>query len=180
MMKKQPYSRTGCNGKFNASIKSIDFYNFFKKKYKKHAGHIPSQGEYSAIFDEFAEEIMNKIIYEAYEFRIPYHLGNLYVTQRDVKIRFDNQGNLINKGLAPDWNATKKLWREDEEARERKQLIYHFNEHSSRKRMRFHWDRRTIFLKNKSVYKFIPIRKWSRKLKDVIKDEDHNVIYYET
>lgn len=81
---------------------------------------------------------------------IPGKLGTLSVTGKKQKISFDDDGNVI--GLAPDWQATKKLWESNPTAAKDKKIIYHMNSHTSNIRYRYLWSKKHVLVKNKTLY----------------------------
>ena len=95
-----------------------------------------------------------------------------------IKIRFNPDGSLCTKGLRADWKSTKDLWAIDPEAKENKQLVFHFNEHTDRYNLKFFYDKRTSHMKNQTAYQFKVMRKWSRLLNKAVK-RNPNLNYYE-
>lgn len=75
--------------------------------------------------------------------------GTISLVGREQKARIED-GKVV--GLAPDWVTTKKLWKENEEARLRKQLVYHTNDHTEGVRYRWHWSKKNAMIENKSLY----------------------------
>jgi hypothetical protein len=77
-------------------------------------------------------------------------LGSIGMRGKRIQPKVNDAGQIV--GLAPDWVKTKKYWAENPEARERKQLIFHFNEHSGGIRYRIVWYKNRMILPNKSCY----------------------------
>ncbi len=96
----------------------------------------------------------------------PQRLGNLSVIGKKVKVKIED-GKIV--GLAPDWQNTKKLWARDPEARENKQLVYHFNEHTNSIRYRFFWSKARALMANKTLFTLKMTRTNKRKLAKLIK-----------
>ena len=78
--------------------------------------------QYVQIINHFMKFLSSKLL-SIGEITIPERLGKLSIFGKKVNIRIEN-GEI--KGLAPDWVKTKELWDSDEEAKNNKQLAYHF------------------------------------------------------
>lgn len=161
------FSRLGKKGKIKVTKGMSDAYKYYKANYKNE--HAITQTEYSVIFKEVMERMMFRIIFEAADIKLPAGVGNLRIKKRPVKIKFNPNGTLCRKGLRVDWQATKDLWATDQEAKDNKQVIFHFNEHTDRYNLSFYYDKRTSLMKNQSAYKFKPARKWGRLLNEAVK-----------
>jgi len=64
--------------------------------------------------------------------------------------RIGEDGNI--KGLAPDWGATRRLWKANPECRKKKTLVYFTNEHSGGIRYRMCWLKGKMRWQNKVLY----------------------------
>ena len=143
-----------------------DYYNFYKKKYNSNI----LQGKYSKIISEFNKELINLIIEENLEYKMPY-LGFTFSIRKDKRVPTIKNGRLYNTNPV-DWPTTKKLWEEDEEAKDRKLLVRYLNNHSSGYVYRVFCKKFTSKMKNKSLYKFKTNRFFQRSLSKRIKDEN--------
>lgn len=117
---------------------------------------------YAALIRRFHERVVDKIIFHQYEFKMPYHLGRIFVAKKKAQIYFNENGTIDHKKskLAVDFNATKKYGK----------TMYHYNTHTKGYYMRFHWRKNNLaaYVKNVSVYKFEPIHKNKTKLSTAI------------
>lgn len=170
------FSRKGKLGKLNASIGLQQAYEYYKKNYNNK--YNLTKREYSVIFREVAERLMFRIIFENFELKLPHDVGSILIKKTKIKIQFNEDGTLCHKGLRADWKSTKDLWAADEDAKNKKQIVYHFNEHTDRYNLKFAYDKRTSKMKNQSAYKFKPCRKWSRLLNEAVK-RNPNLNFYE-
>lgn len=170
------FSRKGKKGKFTADYGMTDAYKFYNQHYNN--DHEITQREYSLIFKEVMERMMFKIIFESFEMKLPSDVGNLRIKKTPIKIRFNEDGSLCTKGLRVDWKSTKDLWSIDAEAKEKKQLIFHFNEHTDRYNLKFYYDKRTSTMKNQTAYQFTVMRKWARLLNEAVK-RNPNLNFFE-
>jgi hypothetical protein len=114
----------------------------------------------------FIKFMMNKV-FEGKDVKIPSELGIMGIRGRRQKPRLDEEGNIA--GLPPDWVGTKKLWEENPEAKERGQLLYHFNEHSAGFRYKLVWFKGGYKFRNKSVYSIKLSRHNKRFISNLIK-----------
>lgn len=105
-------------------------------------------------------------LFDKGEISIPEKLGKLQVIGKKVKVRIEDG---VIKGLAPDWVKTKELWKQDPEAKDRKQLVYHFNEDSNGIRYKFHWSTNRVLVANKTLYSLRLTRTNKRDLSNKIK-----------
>lgn len=80
-------------------------------------------------------------------------LGTICIVGSKVRPRLNKDGEI--RGLAPDWRKTIALWKRDEEAKNKKEIVYCFNEHSNSIRYRIIWYRDTIKVINHKIYNLI-------------------------
>jgi len=104
---------------------------------------------------------------------IPEKLGNVNIIGKKVKVRMED-GEI--KGLAPDWVKTKELWAQDEEAKNRKQLVYHFNEQTNGIRYKFFWSKNRVLVSNKTLYNLKLTRTNKRELSQLVKNGKEYII----
>ena len=94
-------------------------------------------------------------------------LGKLSIFGKKVKVRIED-GEI--KGLAPDWVKTKELWESDSTAKERKQLVYHFNEDTNGIRYKFSWSKNRVLVSNKTLYTLRMTRTNKRELSKLVRE----------
>lgn len=172
-------------------IKSKEFYEFYAinhfKRYTATStkkGIINRNSKYFLEYKEFNDlltdlniGLRNLIIEQSFEFNIPYRMGILSIRKNKPEPYIDNEGNLVNT-LPVDWKATKELWANDEQAKEKKTLVRHLNKHSQGYVMRWKYDLSTANYKNKSVYRFVPCRDAKRMITPTVKDQNNKIDYY--
>jgi len=154
-----------------------DAYKYYKEEHGD--PHGVSSSVFSQICKEFYTAISEAIIYQAFDYKLPYRLGRIRVRKYKPKLRLREDGSLDRSKLRPDWAAVKALWKEDAEAKKNKQLVYHLNEHSDGYQHRWFWEKRTSNIPNHSAYCFIPSRNNKRTLAAAIKNENIEVDYFE-
>ena len=128
---------------------SDSYYEYRKNQnLTKGSVGVVNKKEYLEILKEFMKFLAKRLL-EKGEISLPERIGQVYVigTKPIVEVV---EGKI--KGLAVDWNATKKLWEEDSKEKEKKTIVYLFNEETNGIRYRFFWCRRGVYLANKTLY----------------------------
>jgi hypothetical protein len=125
-----------------------DFYGVGYKKYR-------------AICESFNKEVIDKILIEAKEFKLPYRLGSLRILKKEM-----NFSSAKNK-LKIDWQETNK----------HKKVIYHLNDHTDGFNYRWFWSKIKAIVKNKTIYSFQATRTNKRRLAGLLKTKQ--VDYFE-
>lgn len=144
VLRKQPKKRV----KIDYGIH--DVYNHYKEKVE--VGLRKPYKLFAAVLKDMNTCIMNEILLNSQEIKLPYHLGHLRI--KKSKMSFRNKNNLrIN------WLATKKAGKK----------IYHTNDHRNNYKYRFLW------LKGKhpggTPYSFIPTRTNKRRLSKILQTQ---------
>lgn len=136
------------------------------KIYKSHVdSKFISIDQYKQIIHLFIKFLVKKL-FSGEEIQLPFKLGKFFVIGKEVKPSINPDGKI--KGLAPNWKETNKLWKEDEEARKNKIIVYLFNEHSNNIRYKFFYSKRRSTVKYKFLYTFFLTRKNKRTLASII------------
>ncbi|MDB4285894.1 hypothetical protein N9933_01170 [bacterium] len=125
------------------------------KRYKKFSKKPVSIKEYLDINSLFIKYMISNVL-NGESISLPERFGTLSIVGKKTKIKFDEFNR--PKGLAPDWKRTKRLWAKNEEAKEKKQLVFHTNDHSDGIRYKFLWSKKRMFIKNKTLYSLILTR----------------------
>ena len=131
---------------------------------------------YREINDAFTEYLIDRLA-TGNIVTLPERMGDLVFVGRKVKPKIIDDKTL--KGISVNWKATKDYWNENSEAKEKKQLIYHFNEHSCGIRYKFFWYRRGVLARNKWFYTFIPARALKRRFAKYIIEEQREFLINE-
>jgi hypothetical protein len=131
--------------------------------------------EYLSITEGFMKFLSDKMIDSSEMVNLPSTMGILGVVGKKQKIKTDENGNI--KGLAPDWKSTLELWKENPKAKEKKEIIYFFNEHSGGIRYKFGWLKAKVPLRMKNLYMFIASRNNKRRLwKQILNKREYQII----
>jgi hypothetical protein len=120
------------------------------KFYKQNVEKVHDVKTYISIINGLNKFIMQNVL-EGYEVVLPARMGIMSIIGTKQKISFDKNGNPI---LPPDWVKTKELWDRNPEAKERKQLVYHTNEHTGGIRYKLFWSKEKMLVENKGLYNF--------------------------
>tara|TARA_R110000822_G_scaffold227017_1_gene359641 strand:+ start:13200 stop:13703 length:504 start_codon:yes stop_codon:yes gene_type:complete len=137
-----------------------EYYRSFQKKYKK--GHI-SRKVFGEILKEFGSYVRDSISTKGTEYIFPSRIGKIELRKVKPEVTIDADGNIVNK-LPTNWKETRKLWNENESAREKKIKIRFTNEHTDGYTFRIFYLRSKANYKNKSIYKLQFNREMKRNL----------------
>ena len=134
--------------------------------YKNMSDNPINISQYVQIINHFMKFLSSKLLSTG-EIIIPERLGKLSIFGKKVNVRIEN-GEI--KGLAPDWVKTKQLWDSDEEAKNNKQLVYHFNEETNGIRYKFFWSKNRVLVSNKTLYNLRMTRSNKRELSKLVRE----------
>lgn len=138
------------------------------KNYRKAGGSSTvTRLEYCKVVNDFNKHIID-LIFDNNEVKLPEKMGTISVKGKKIITEFDEElGRISNQ--APDYGETKKLWARCPECKERKQMVYHLNEHTNGVRYRFFWSRERMIVENKLFYTMVFTRTNKRNLSHLIK-----------
>ena len=168
------------NGRNNAKFKTPDLYKHYKA-IVPNSGNI-SERVYSKVLGEINEKIFDAIIMENFELVLPYSLGKKRIKKCKIRLRLKENGDLDTSRLIPDWKTTKSLWEKDEEAREKKQLVYLTNAHTQGYKFHFFWNKtinRRLKVKNLGVLCFRATKTTRQTLAKGLKNPYLKLNYFE-
>lgn len=170
--------RFGAKRKYPKDIGMKEFYNYYVSQLDKvelEEGYNVPEKLYGTLVSEINLGLSNALL-EANYIQLPCRLGNLGIYKREKKPYIDDNGVLKNVNI--DWANTRKLWKEDNEAFEKATKVYYQNEHTDKYLYYWKWDKGSCNFTNKTVYKFLPIRKAVRTLSSRLKNPTTKVDYY--
>lgn len=121
--------------------------------------------DFAKIVNEFNKFIAGKI-FDGQEVKLPLKMGIVSVKGKKVALKFDEDGNIDSKNL--DYKATNDLWNRCPECKERKQKVFHLNEHTNSVRYKFFWSKERMIVKNKMFYDMVFTRTNKRNLAHLI------------
>jgi hypothetical protein len=151
-----------------------DIYKFYRKTSDKSVDF----HTFKRVWETFIEQVIQGIILEGKDFSMP-SLGSVGIRKQKVIVALTPDGDIDKRYLRPDWDATKKLWARDPEAKKKKQLVYHLNKHFNGYNCKWFWDKSTCSVPNNTAYSLTMTRAHKRALSAAIRDENIEVDYYE-
>lgn len=117
---------------------------------------------FNKVMQMFGEKLINKILNESAEVKLPCNLGTLMVEKAIIRLGENmNPDGTIKKhnSLKIDWVETNRLGK----------YVYHLNEHRNGYRYKFHWHKGKV--SNIGVYALIPLRIHKRRLAKILKTQ---------
>lgn len=147
-------------------------YSYYRKKM---GGKITSK-KYNQIYKKFMEYIGDTLI-EKGNVILPAFFGRLKIEGKRNVLRKDDKGRV--KGLSTNWKATYELWKNDPEAKAKKELVFLLNEHTDGYSYTFKWDRYRSRGRFKICFNFIACTRLKRKLHyAILNGKEYNIIDY--
>lgn len=155
-----------------------DYFKFYNKNYPIKV----SKKLYNNIITDLHKFIVDEIVEHAGEFTLPHRMGYILVTKRKQGVRLLPDNKVINNA-PPNWDATKKLWAVDEEARDKKILVRHSNIHTAGYVYSVKHTKYNATFKNKTATLFKATRDFNRAITKRIVDyskQKYNAHEYKT
>ena len=129
-------------GKLNADYSTKDYLRYYKHTVWRYQGGCTQAGnrrkrmakgnkwiltpaQYKKIITSI-NSLLLEAISKGEDIELPEGFGTLYARQKSIYTKLDTEGRL-KTNRAIDWNSTMKLWFEDKESREAKQVVYYDN-----------------------------------------------------
>jgi nucleoid DNA-binding protein len=122
---------------------------YYREFRKLHKDLEVSQKEYTNVLQTFFQIVIEKIVHEAYRFKLP-GIGLFYLSREKQTTRINKDGTIKFKGTV-NWPATKELINKTGDKTKR---VYYMNDHTDRNIYSIAMDKREINFKNKSFYVF--------------------------
>lgn len=160
----------------------IEFYSFYKKHIEENK--LPEKykidrKKISKIVKMFHKEVANDLLRKNLVFILPHLAFRIRVGKFKKKL-LDKNGNLRKHAFPVDWKATRELWKEKPELKEKGVAVYHLNDHSDGYiytiKMNHGYN---IRIKNSSLIKFKAARNINREIKTIVSDPYNKIDYYE-
>lgn len=152
--------------KIPAHYGMYDYYKFFTKN---NPNIEIDRTKFNKVISEF-NEILCKYLIENLEYNLPFRLGKLEVLKEERELYLDEKTGKVKDTNPPNWKETLKLWDSNKEAREKKILIRHNNNHTGGYVFRIYYNKSNAIYKNKKIYFFKPIRSLKRSITKRIND----------
>ena len=118
------------------------------------------------VANDFNKHIMDLVL-EGNEVKLPERLGVISVRGKKIETKFDEElGRISNQSI--DFGETNKMWKKHPELKEKKQVVYHLNEHTNGVRYKYFWSRDRVLVENKMFYTMIFTRANKRRVSALI------------
>lgn len=140
--------------------------------YKENSYKPVSINLYLEIVQLFLKYLVS-LAFQGEEVKLPARMGVILIQGRKSKAKV--QGDTI-RGLAPDWKETNKLWRECDECKKNKQLVFYLNEHTMGIRYKFFWSKKSVLAENKTLYALQLTRTNKRSIKSLIQEGKEYIV----
>lgn len=168
--------KTGTKNKINVHFTLKDSYKVYVKQCKDIGAKPSSYKVFMSFNKDINRDIHTSMIYENFEFHMPYRLGILSIKKNKPKAKIDEEGNVNLSSLGVDWCSTKKYWSEiypgktpDElKLIKNKTLVYYENKHTDGYKMMHHYDKRTAIFNGKNLFQFRATREYMREIKKAV------------
>lgn len=154
--------RSKKNFKVSGSWGVHDALNYIRKNKWFNIGKPLKESEFYSIIrninDLLAENFTN-----GNEIYFPQGMGKLELRKIEKGVFFNNKGKLVNT-YPIDWDATLKLWYNNDEAKDNKVLVRRATKYD----YKIHYNKHNAHYKNQIYYDFVPNRFMQRALKENI------------
>lgn len=151
------------NHKVTGSLGVYDAYKYIRKNKWFDIPRPLKEGEFYRIIRRINDYLADELV-KGKEVKLPHRLGTLEIRKRPTRIAIVD-GKLVTN-LPIDWDATLKLWYEDEESFNNKTLVRVENEEI----FKVYYNKKDANYVNKSFYEFKPNREIQRTLARQIRE----------
>lgn len=141
-----------------------EYFRDFKLKNK---GSEITRKMYGQIIKEYNSFLRDGLSTKGREILLPRKLGRAELRKSKTELTVDESGNIVNN-LAINWKETRKLWLDNQEAKEKKIKIRFTNEHTDGYTFNITYMRSKADFKNKTLYTIRFNRKLKRDLSESI------------
>lgn len=161
-------SKPRTEGRINTDYGVRDYYKY----YKGYSTTPVDVKKFNKVMYEFNKAIVDMIINDSLEYK-PTTLQMSFCVRKAKRIPRIKDNKLINTNPI-DWKSTKDLWLVDEEAADKKILIRHLNNHTSKYVFKIKILKAGIYYKNKKLFRFKACRSFQRSLAKRILDPEQD------
>lgn len=142
-----------------------DYYKYYKKNYP----YKVSKSTYNDVVSELNMFVSEEVIDTGKDFILPHRTGFIGIVKYKRGVLLLPGDKAVNTS-PPDWKATRELWENDEEAKERKILVRHKNTHTGGYVYSVHYNKYNATFTNKSAMSFRATRDFNRAMTRRIND----------
>ena len=152
-------NRVMSSRKNKKSYTGIDFYEAYLDYVKDDPRAYISYTIFRSIINDYFKFIRDEILEYSKEFKLPGKLGYIYIRKRKI-IEYSPNHMMVDFKATKDYGKT----------------IYHMNEHSDGYNYRFVWKKRSVFVRNSTMYEMVFTRTNKRRLAKIIKTKAKDYI----
>lgn len=149
--------------KVTGSVGVYQSYKYIRKNKWFDIGRPLKEGEFYRIIRKINEYLAEELV-KGNEIKLPHRLGTLEIRKKPSRLSIVD--GKLTTNLPIDWDATLKLWYEDEESFENKTLVRMESEDI----FKVYYNKKDANYKNKSYYEFKPNRLIQRNLAKNIRE----------
>lgn len=151
---------------------NCNYYRFYKSRYINTNPKLynVSSKLYLQILSEFNEMLVQVMLDENIDYKLPYNLGTIGIRKYKPKFKTEN-GKIIANKLPIDPIETRKLWESNPDAKARKIYVRFNNKHSEGFVFKLYWAKSKALFKNKTIYTMSFKRSFKRMLAQRIKEK---------
>lgn len=150
-----------------ADYHTKDMYKFYRATVEE--GLRCDYSTYSKVVNMCNKLLTDAVLEDACTITLPVRFGTLGVRKTKMSTAFNK--------MPVDWNATKKLWEENPEAKANKTLVKHLNEDRKGYIYKIHWSKKGMNAHGHKLYKFKPAKHFRKRLPEILKN-NKNIDYY--
>jgi hypothetical protein len=167
-----PVPKTDVRKRYTNNLSNLKQFFFYKKHYKDTL----SKELFNKIWIDFIEGdekndikgVINRIIFDNFEFKFPFRMGSLRIKKKKVKARLDENGKLKTSWIPRDWKSSKEL----------NAPVYCMNKHTMGFKMSWQWNKESGNMKNIRYNYLNVVRTLDRRLAKALKDPNNNLDFY--
>lgn len=153
----------------NQTFNNKDFFKYYRSIFGKTKGLYLH--EYSNIVSDFFEKVSEELFKPNYRVRLPFNSGEVYLLKHKSKVLTNENGD--KRFYYPiDWYETNKLWEEDVDAKNKKILVRHTNDHTGGYVYKIKYKLPNRFDSGRSLIRFIPSRFFKIKFSKYLKNNN--------
>jgi hypothetical protein len=169
-MKLEP--KTDVRKRYTNNVSNLKQFRYYKKHYE----NTLSKELFNKVWVDFIEGdkknnitgVIDKMIFENFEFKLPFKMGSIRIKKNKVKPKLDSEGKLITDYLPIDWETSRDI----------KQKTFLTNQHTMGYVMKWYWNKNEANFKNKRYYTLNVVRTLDRYLAKALKNPENHLDYY--
>ena len=155
--------QTNLTDKRNHSIKCDYGMGDYARWYEKNVDNPKSIHVFRKVVQDYLRLNQELISTKGYTFKLPEGCGRIEIRKVKRELEINDEGKVINK-LPINWQATRKLWKENPKAEEKQIKIRYTNEHTDGYVFHPYYIKGNAKFNNKSIYRMQINRQMARNM----------------